>query len=191
MNTSARILQLGTVVFAGLAVLSAAVCLVRGVTPLYALQALLWTGLAVLWHLKQITNRTANYAMLALASAVLLINAFSVGRVEGFRAGFAAGERMPSNEGSSMRAADQRDFVTAGAPSCQASQRFSNGWPERRTLLQLGVLCFRRDGDGNIGVGFFPKREEILIGRPRLSGVTLQGVGTGEAEMGECTQWEI
>jgi hypothetical protein len=30
-------------------------------------------------------------------------------------------------------------------------------------LIQLGVLRFRGDENGNVGVGVFPQREEILI----------------------------
>jgi hypothetical protein len=48
-------------------------------------------------------------------------------------------------------------------------------------LLQLGVLGFRSDEDGNFGVGVFPEREEILIRASGFGGVTLQHGGAGEA----------
>ena len=50
-------------------------------------------------------------------------------------------------------------------------------------LLKLRVLRFRSDEDGNVWVGVFPDREEILIRRFRLLGVALHCVGAAEAEM--------
>jgi len=40
-----------------------------------------------------------------------------------------------------------------------------------KNLLQLRVLRFRSDENRNVGVGIFPKREEILIGRLDSGGV--------------------
>jgi hypothetical protein len=48
---------------------------------------------------------------------------------------------------------------------------------------QLRIFCFGLLQDGNIGVGVFPEREEILIGRLCLSGVALHGIGAGKAKM--------
>jgi hypothetical protein len=64
MSTSAKILQSGTVVFAAFAVLSAIVCVVKGIVPLYAVEALLWAGLAVFWHVanEESLAKAASYA---------------------------------------------------------------------------------------------------------------------------------
>jgi hypothetical protein len=40
---------------------------------------------------------------------------------------------------------------------------------EFERLFQLRVFRFRSDEDGNVGVGVFPEREEILIGRAGLA----------------------
>ena len=53
-------------------------------------------------------------------------------------------------------------------------------------LLQLRVLRLGLLQDGNVGVGVFPEREEILICGSGFGGVALQHVGAGEAEMREC-----
>src|SRR5215831_5657338 len=45
-------------------------------------------------------------------------------------------------------------------------------------VLGLGLLQ-----DGDVGVGVFPEREEILVSRLRFGGVTLQGVGAAEFEV--------
>jgi hypothetical protein len=50
--------------------------------------------------------------------------------------------------------------------------------------LQLGVFGLGLLQDGNVGVGIFPKREEILIRRLGFGSVALQHVAVGEAEMG-------
>jgi hypothetical protein len=50
-------------------------------------------------------------------------------------------------------------------------------------LLQLRILGFGGDQDGDVRVAVFPEREEILIGRLGLGGVALHRVGAGEAEM--------
>jgi hypothetical protein len=41
--------------------------------------------------------------------------------------------------------------------------------------MQLRVLRFRSDENGNVRVGVFPQRQEILIGR--FGGIALYGVG--------------
>src|ERR1700675_4959422 len=50
-------------------------------------------------------------------------------------------------------------------------------------LLQLGVFGLGSDEDGDVGVGVLPQREEILICGAGFRGVTLHGIGAGEAEM--------
>ena len=49
--------------------------------------------------------------------------------------------------------------------------------------MKLCVLAFRGDEDGNVGIGVFSEREEILIGRLGFGGVALQGGGAGEAHV--------
>ena len=48
----------------------------------------------------------------------------------------------------------------------------------RNQLLQLRVLRLSLFQNGDVGVGVFPEREEVLIGGLCLGGVTLQVVGT-------------
>ena len=50
--------------------------------------------------------------------------------------------------------------------------------------MQLRIFCFGLLEDGDVGVGVFPEGEEIVVGGGGLGGVTLHGIGTGEAEMG-------
>src|ERR1700730_5265582 len=52
--------------------------------------------------------------------------------------------------------------------------------------MELCVFGLGRDEHGNVRVGVFPERQEILIRRLGLGGVALHGIGTGEAEMGQC-----
>jgi hypothetical protein len=49
--------------------------------------------------------------------------------------------------------------------------------------MQFRVLAFPGDEDGNVGVGVFPERQEILVSSAGFGGVALHGVGAGEAEM--------
>jgi hypothetical protein len=53
------------------------------------------------------------------------------------------------------------------------------------------VLGFALLQDGNVGVGIFPQREEILIGRLGLGGVALHGVGASHLKMRECASGQI
>ena len=43
--------------------------------------------------------------------------------------------------------------------------------------MQFRVLCFGFLQDGNVGVGVFPQREEILIRGAGFGGVALQHIG--------------
>jgi hypothetical protein len=49
----------------------------------------------------------------------------------------------------------------------------------RKPLLQLGVLCLRLLQDGDVGVGVFPEREEILVDgeRPYAGGIGVHALG--------------
>ena len=58
-------------------------------------------------------------------------------------------------------------------------------------LLQLCVLRLGLLQDGDVGVGVFPKRQEVLIGGFCLGGVALNSVGTAELEMGECADGRV
>jgi hypothetical protein len=71
------------------------------------------------------------------------------------------------------------------------SRRPSKAHRERHTLVHFGVFRFRCDQDGDIGVGVFPKREEIIVGGLRFGGVTLLRVGAGETEMRERPEREV
>src|SRR5271170_3270946 len=54
-------------------------------------------------------------------------------------------------------------------------------------LLQLRVLRFCSGENGDVEVGVFPEREEILIGGLGLGGVALHGVGASDLETRQCT----
>src|SRR5258708_6406171 len=58
-------------------------------------------------------------------------------------------------------------------------------------LLEICILGFGSNEDGNVGVGVFPEREEILIGRLGFVGVALHGIGPADLEMRECTDWFV
>ncbi len=62
---------------------------------------------------------------------------------------------------------------------------------ESPELLQLRVLRLSFFQDGDVGVGVFPEREEILISGPGFDSVALQSVGTGETEMCQCANGVI
>ena len=52
--------------------------------------------------------------------------------------------------------------------------------------LQFRVLGFGLLQDGDVGVGVFPEREEILIGRLGFGGVALHCIGSAYLEMRQC-----
>jgi hypothetical protein len=58
---------------------------------------------------------------------------------------------------------------------------------EAERSLQLCVLSLGLLQDGDVGVGVFPKSEEVLVGSFRFRGVTLHGIGATELKMGEST----
>jgi hypothetical protein len=66
----------------------------------------------------------------------------------------------------------------------------SSSWLARRIRqrsLQLRVLGFGLLQDGDVGVGAFPQREEILIGGASFGRVALHGIGSADLEMRECS----
>src|SRR5215471_16447662 len=56
-------------------------------------------------------------------------------------------------------------------------------------LIQLRVLSLRLFQDWDFGVGIFPKRKKVLIGRLGLGDVALQHISATEAKMGKRTDW--
>jgi hypothetical protein len=56
--------------------------------------------------------------------------------------------------------------------------------PHVLTLLQLGVLGFGFFQDGDVGIGVFPQREEILIGGSGFRRVSGHPIGAGLTELG-------
>jgi hypothetical protein len=47
-------------------------------------------------------------------------------------------------------------------------------------LFQLRVLRFGFLEDGDVGIGVFPEREKILVGRFGVGGISLSGVGAAQ-----------
>src|SRR5208282_6741101 len=66
-----------------------------------------------------------------------------------------------------------------------------------KVLLQLRVLCLGLLQDGDVRVGILPEGEEIFVGRKRpnaggigvgsLRGSRLQGIGTSDTQMRQCS----
>src|SRR5216683_1210468 len=54
--------------------------------------------------------------------------------------------------------------------------------PLQLCVLRLGLLK-----EGNVWIGVFPEREEILVRGATLGDVALEGVGTTQLEMRQCT----
>src|SRR5580692_7087500 len=57
----------------------------------------------------------------------------------------------------------------------------ARGW----CRLRLRVFGLGGDEDGNVGVGAFPKRKELLISSSALSGVAGHGAGACEAQVSQ------
>jgi hypothetical protein len=57
--------------------------------------------------------------------------------------------------------------------------------------LQLGIIHLGLLQNGNVRVGVFPEREEIIVGSLRFGGVALHGLGAGELQMSESAEWEV
>src|ERR1700751_1553176 len=60
-----------------------------------------------------------------------------------------------------------------------------------RCSLQLRVLSLGCDENGNVGVGVFPERAEILVGCLGFGGVAPHGIGTCETKMRQCSEGTI
>ena len=67
-----------------------------------------------------------------------------------------------------------------------ASQPTLHRFPQSK-LFQPGVLRFCCYKNWNVGVGVFPEREKILIGRFGFGALALQNIGARQSKMSECT----
>jgi hypothetical protein len=70
----------GTLVFGSFSLLSLVVCLVKGVVPIYAVEAAMWGGLAWYWHKKSPRSETATGIVLLLAVGVAAGEGYLLGR---------------------------------------------------------------------------------------------------------------
>src|SRR5438445_7600904 len=57
--------------------------------------------------------------------------------------------------------------------------------------FQLRVVFLGLLQNGNVGIGVFPKGEEVSILGASLASVAGENVGAGDAEMGERTEREV
>ena len=57
--------------------------------------------------------------------------------------------------------------------------------------MQLRGLGFRGDEDGDVGVGVFPQRQEILICGAGFGCVALQDASACKAEVYQRDQWKV
>src|SRR5271156_2830611 len=91
----------------------------------------------------------------------------------------------PRNNGSDSVSdnATYRPLTAEGLPKSSV--------PGPSELLQLRVLRLGFFQDGDVGVGVFPEREEIVVGALRLPCVALQGVSAGEAEAGQRSPGKV
>src|ERR1700733_15635743 len=77
--------------------------------------------------------------------------------------------------------------VTSGLPTNRAQAGKFGQFPSEPEfflgLLQLRVFRLSSNEDGDVGVGVFPEREEILIGSTRFDVVARQGIGPAQLKM--------
>jgi hypothetical protein len=79
-STATNSPNLGTIVFAGFALLSLAVCFTKGLVPIYLVEAALWAGLAWYWHKKRSASETATLIILLCAVTVAAGEGYLIGR---------------------------------------------------------------------------------------------------------------
>lgn len=72
--------NLGTIAFAGFALLSLLVFFVNGLIPIYLAEAALWAGLAWYWHKKGPTSETATLIIMLCAVTVAAGEGYLIGR---------------------------------------------------------------------------------------------------------------
>jgi hypothetical protein len=90
--------------------------------------------------------------------------------------------KRPNNlnlPGLLMEVADDPDTRRESPNNFHQSRKFFLG------LLQLRVFRLSSNEDGDVGVGVFPEREEILIGSTRFDVVARQGIGPAQLKMRE------
>src|SRR6266852_3226459 len=63
--------------------------------------------------------------------------------------------------------------------------------PYDEMSLQLRIFCFGLLKDGDVRVGIFPQREEVLIGGAGPGRIAFESVRTAEVEVGESTKGKI
>jgi len=77
--------NLGTIVFAGFALFSLVVSFVKGIVPIFLVEAVLWGALALYWHKKKPTSQATTAIVLLLAVAVAAGEGYLVGRQFGVK----------------------------------------------------------------------------------------------------------
>lgn len=94
----------------------------------------------------------------------------------------------PAYSATGTTPACRKERDKAGAPWMKGYRERMDRPAERHTLLFLlhfGVFGFGFVEQGNVGVGVFPVRKEILVGDAAARVVALQGVGAGQSEMSQ------
>ena len=76
-------LNFGAIVFASFSFLSLLVCFVKGIVPIYALEAVIWGALAWFGYKRSPFSQKANLIVLLLAVAVAGVEGYSVGAHSG------------------------------------------------------------------------------------------------------------
>jgi hypothetical protein len=77
--------NLGTIVFASFALLSLIVSFVKGIVPIFLVEAVLWGALALYWYKKKPTSQAATGVILLLAVAIAAGEGYLVGRQFGVK----------------------------------------------------------------------------------------------------------
>ena len=78
--------------------------------------------------------------------------------------------------------------------SKSASERHEGaekGFLTTQELMKFAVLGFGGEENGDIGVSVLPQGEEILVRGAGLGGLSLQGIGTANLEMGQRSNQRI
>jgi|SRR5271169_5108370 len=138
-------------------------------------------GEGVAWFisdLKDFEHRTPEERKLILGNE--LVKVFKYPRWEKVLSAFGLKPIANNPEVEDLFFLGYPDFAFLGNPpeALDAIKKFLTS-----NLLQLRILRLCCDQDGNIRVGVFPEREEILISRLGFGRVALQNIGAGEAEM--------
>jgi hypothetical protein len=81
--------------------------------------------------------------------------------------------RRSTCDSRERRAASGRAAIVGRRAGRGELQQLAISTQVNLSLLQLRVLRFGLLQDGNVGVGVFPEREEIVVGAASLGSVTL------------------